>query len=57
MYLHRSILRSCWKRSQGQGLAEYGLILVLAVILVAGVLALFGPQIAGLFSQASSQLP
>lgn len=37
-------------REEGQGLAEYGLILVLVAVVIVVVLALLGPAIGNLFS-------
>ncbi len=42
---------------EGQGLMEYGLILVLIAIVVFAVLALLGPEIGDLFSTAIDELP
>jgi pilus assembly protein Flp/PilA len=42
---------------EGQGLMEYGLILVLIAIVVFVVLALLGPEIGDLFSTAVDELP
>ncbi len=41
----------------GQGLAEYALILALVAIVVIVVVAVFGPQVANLFSRVTSQVP
>ena len=38
-------------RENGQGLLEYGLVLVLVAIVIAAVLILLGPQIGNLFSR------
>jgi len=48
--------RSSHKREKGQGLVEYGLILVLVMVVVALVVGLTGQQLYGLFSQVSSEL-
>ena len=39
------------KRSYGQGMIEYGLIIALIAVVVIAVLVLLGPQIAGLFQK------
>ncbi len=39
---------------EGQGLVEYGLILVLVAIVVIAVLTLLGPEIANVFSRITS---
>ncbi|MBN1922316.1 MAG: Flp family type IVb pilin [Anaerolineae bacterium] len=44
-------------REEGQGLAEYGLILVLIAVIVVVVVALLGTQISTLFSQVQSAIP
>jgi len=38
-------------REEGQGLVEYGLILILVAIVIVGVLTLLGPQIGNVFSR------
>jgi pilus assembly protein Flp/PilA len=38
-------------REEGQGLVEYGLILVFVAIVVIAVLTILGPQIANVFSR------
>jgi pilus assembly protein Flp/PilA len=37
-------------REEGQGLVEYGMIIILVAILVVAVLALLGPTVGNLFS-------
>ncbi len=41
-------------RQEGQGLVEYGLILVFVAIVVIAVLNILGPQIANVFSRITS---
>lgn len=41
-------------REEGQGLVEYGLILVLVAIVVIAILTILGPQIANVFSRVTS---
>jgi pilus assembly protein Flp/PilA len=41
-------------REEGQGLVEYGLILVFVAIVVIAVLTVLGPQIANVFSRITS---
>jgi pilus assembly protein Flp/PilA len=43
-------------REEGQGLVEYGLILVLVAIIVIAILALLGPTIGNLFSNIAGSL-
>jgi pilus assembly protein Flp/PilA len=44
-------------REHGQGLVEYGLILVLIAVVVIAVLMILGPVIGNVFSRINSQLP
>jgi len=44
-------------REDGQGLAEYGLILVLIAMLVVIILTLMGTKVSGMFSDVNSSLP
>jgi len=44
-------------REEGQGLVEYGLILILVAIVVVGVLTLLGPQIGNVFSRVVVCVP
>lgn len=41
---------------KGQGLAEYGLILVLIAVVVLAVLLILGPIVGNLFSDVNSEL-
>jgi pilus assembly protein Flp/PilA len=41
-------------REEGQGLVEYGLILVFVAIVVIAILTVLGPQIANVFSRITS---
>lgn len=46
-----------WLRDEkGQGLAEYGLIVILIAVLVVAAMAIFSPAITGLFNRVASQL-
>lgn len=47
-----------WLRSdeRGQGLAEYGLIIILVAVIVVGAMAVFGDSIQQLFTRIGSQL-
>ena len=47
-----------WLRSdeRGQGLAEYGLIILLVALVVIGAVALFGEQIMAIFTNITAQL-
>lgn len=42
---------------RGQGLMEYGLILILVAIIVVLILGVYGSQVANLFSRVTSQMP
>lgn len=44
-------------QGDGQGLVEYGLILVLAAIVVVIVLSLLGTQLSQIFSKIASSVP
>lgn len=44
-------------REEGQGLAEYGLILVLIAVVVIAVVAILGDQVSAFFSQVTSAIP
>ncbi len=41
-------------REEGQGLVEYGLILVFVAIVVIAILTILGPQIANVFSRITN---
>jgi pilus assembly protein Flp/PilA len=41
---------------RGQGLLEYGLIIVLVAIIVVFILTVYGSQVANLFSRVTSQI-
>lgn len=45
------------QQEEGQGLVEYALILLLAVIVVVAVLTLLGPQIADMYQLVMDQWP
>lgn len=42
---------------RGQGLMEYGLILILVAIIVVLILGVYGSQVANLFSRVTNQIP
>lgn len=42
---------------RGQGLMEYGLILILVAIIVVIILGVYGSQVANFFSRVTSQMP
>ncbi len=44
------------KGEEGQGLVEYGLVLLLVAVVVIAILVLLGPQIGSLFSAVSKGL-
>lgn len=50
------MLRSFIHRTEGQGLVEYALILVLIAIVVIGVLTLLGRRVSNVFSTINSGL-
>jgi pilus assembly protein Flp/PilA len=44
-------------REEGQGLVEYGLVLVLIAVVIVAVLTLLGSQISALFSRIAEAIP
>ena len=44
------MLKKIWTRTEGQGLVEYSLILVLVAVVVVAVLGLLGPAVGNIFS-------
>lgn len=48
-----SLLRS----DEGQGLAEYALLIMLIAVVVVGILALFGSTLSAAYSNIKNQLP
>ena len=44
------------KRSEGQGLVEYGLIIFLVAIVIIAILVILGPQIGSIFSQVTGSV-
>ncbi len=48
------MLRSFFAKEEGQGLVEYGLILVLIAMVVIGILTLLGNKVSQLFSTINS---
>ena len=49
-------MRQLVRRTRGQGLVEYALIIALVAVVVIGALILLGPQIAAIFDTISSAL-
>lgn len=45
------------KREKGQGLVEYGMILILVAVVVIGILTLLGPQIGNIYSRITVAFP
>ena len=54
-YLDRLIL-GLWCRQRGQGLTEYGLVIVIVSIAAIVLIQSMGPKIASMFSGAGSSL-
>jgi pilus assembly protein Flp/PilA len=52
----RERLRALFERQRGQGMVEYGLILVLIAIVVVLILQVVGHQVSNVFSNLSSGL-
>lgn len=44
-------------KEAGQGLVEYGMILVLVAVVIIGVLTLLGPEIGNMFSRVTACVP
>jgi len=44
-------------REEGQGLLEYGLVLVLVAVIIAAVLLLLGPMVGNMFSTVVEAFP
>ncbi len=55
--LDETYLKLTAPREEGQGLMEYGLILMLVVIVVVAALAAFGPQVVTLYNKAGNSIP
>ncbi len=49
-------IRTHSRRSQGQGLVEYALIIALVAIVVIAILVIMGPQIGDIFSNITNGL-
>lgn len=49
-------IQRLWKEEEGQGLVEYGLLIVLVVIIVIAALAIFGDTLEGLFNQVNTEI-
>jgi Flp pilus assembly pilin Flp len=54
-YLDRLIL-GLWCRQRGQGLTEYGLVIVIVSIAAVVLITSMGPKIASMFSSAGTSL-
>ena len=50
------MLRGFFVKEEGQGLVEYGLILVLIMVVVVAVMTVFGGKVSTLFSSVNSGL-
>ena len=46
-----------YERERGQGLVEYGLILLLVALVVIAVVTLLGPIVGNLYSKINSAMP
>lgn len=56
-YLARQALaRPILRREEGQGMLEYGLIIMLVAIVVFAALAIIGPKVAGMYNTAANSL-
>ncbi|SFN94850.1 Flp family type IVb pilin [Proteiniclasticum ruminis] len=45
------LLKRLWKEEEGQGLVEYGLILLLMVVIAVAVVGIFGDEIQGIYER------
>ena len=50
------LLKRIWKEEEGQGLVEYGLILLLMVIIGVAIFTTFKPQIEQIFSNITGKI-
>jgi pilus assembly protein Flp/PilA len=50
------MLRGFFVKEQGQGLVEYGLILVLVMVVVVAVVTVFGGKVSAMYSTINSGL-
>ncbi len=50
------LLQKLWNDESGQGLVEYGLLVILIVGVVVAALLLFGPSVANLFGGLESKI-
>ena len=48
------MLRGVFMKEEGQGLVEYGLILVLIMVVVVAVLTVFGGKVSNMYSSINS---
>lgn len=56
-YLARQALaRPILRREEGQGMLEYGLIIMLVALVVFAALAIIGPKVAGMYNTAANSL-
>lgn len=44
-------------QEEGQGLTEYGVILVLVAIVIVAILTILGPQVGNMFSRVTNSFP
>jgi len=51
------MVRSFFAKEDGQGLVEYGLILVLIMVVVVAVVTVLGGKVSGMFSSINSGFP
>lgn len=50
------MIKRLWKDEEGQGLVEYGLLIVLVVVIVIAALAIFGGTLNGLFEDMNTTI-
>ena len=56
-YIQTWVSQRVEDRDRGASAVEYGLLVGLIAVAIIGVLIILGPQLAGLFSSVSNQLP
>ena len=50
------LLQRLWKEESGQGLVEYGLLIVLIIVVAVAALTVFGDQIEALFGGIGTKI-
>jgi len=53
----RQLISRLMREEEGQGMAEYGLILALIAVVVIGALTMLGTELGGIFDSITNVLP